>query len=125
MVVEFPCSYPAHSVFASDVSAIDQLEVVKRLQAEWSDNAVSCTIYYKPEELDEIKGWLAENYNTSIKTCSFLLHSDHGFDQAPFEEITKEAYDIMKGKTKPINSVEIDEKDMELEECATGACPIK
>jgi adenosylcobalamin-dependent ribonucleoside-triphosphate reductase len=125
MVVEFPCSYPAHSVFASDVSAVDQLEVVKKLQSEWSDNAVSCTIYYKKEEMDEIKEWLANNYNSSIKTCSFLLHSDHGFDQAPFEEITKEAYDIMKGKTKPITGVEINENDVELEECATGACPIK
>lgn len=125
MVVEFPCSYPAHSVFAGDVSAVEQLEVVKRLQTEWSDNAVSCTVYYKPEELEEIKSWLSENYNEYTKTVSFLLHSDHGFDQAPFEEITKEQYEEMKAKVKPIDSIEISEDEMELEECATGACPIK
>jgi hypothetical protein len=124
-VVEFPCSYPAHSVFAGDVSAVEQLETVKRLQTEWSDNAVSCTIYYKPEEIPEIKLWLKGNYNESVKTCSFLLHSDHGFDQAPFEEISEELYKELKAKTEPIIDVEVDENDVELEECATGACPIK
>ena len=35
------------------------------------------------------------NFNENIKTCSFLLHSEHGFDQAPLEEITKEKYEEM------------------------------
>jgi hypothetical protein len=31
----------------------------------------------------------------------------------------------MVSKTIPITSVEIKEDDMELQDCATGACPIK
>lgn len=125
MVVEFPCSYPPNTKFAKDMTALEQMEVVKRLQTEWSDNAVSCTVYYKKEELNDIKEWLSKNYHTSTKTMSFLLHSDHGFLQAPFEEITKEKYKKLKNKVKPLSKIDIDEKDMELEGCDNGQCPIK
>ena len=125
MVVEFPCSYPSHTVLAKDTSAIDQMEVVKRLQTEWSDNAVSCTVYYKKEELEDIKKWLNENYKVYTKSMSFLLHSDHGFAQAPFEEITEEQYLDLMSKVEPFESVDINEDDMELAECSGGHCPIK
>src|SRR5579859_1539017 len=39
VVVEFPCSYPRGTVLAKDTTAITQLEWVKKLQTEWSDNA--------------------------------------------------------------------------------------
>tara|TARA_B000000437_G_C11690001_1_gene322408 strand:- start:1366 stop:3579 length:2214 start_codon:yes stop_codon:yes gene_type:complete len=127
MVVEFPCSYPSDSIFAKDMTAIDQLETVKHLQTVWSDNSVSCTIYYRLHELDDIKKWLNDNYTNSVKTCSFLLHNDHGFVQAPFEEITKEYYDELVSKVEPIISGKIQQDD-EIDnshECAGGSCPIK
>jgi len=55
VVVSFPCEFPEGTRLANDMSAVDQLEVIKRLQAEWSDNSVSVTIYYRKEELDDIK----------------------------------------------------------------------
>ena len=125
VVVSFPCRYPAGTVVAKDVTAIDQLEVVKRLQAEWSDNAVSCTIYYKKDELGAIKTWLKANYNNHIKACSFLLHSDHGFVQAPYEEISEEQYAELTSKVSPITSLVLSEKDFELQDCEGGACPVK
>src|SRR5690606_12611541 len=79
VVVEFPFSYPEGTVLAKDTTAIDQLEWVKRLQTDWSDNSVSCTVYYRPEELEDIKKYLAKNYNKNFKSLSFLLHSGHGF----------------------------------------------
>lgn len=125
-VVSFPCSFPEGTKLAKDMSAVDQLEVIKRLQKDWSDNAVSVTIYYRKEEMEQIKQWLSENYNENLKSVSFLLHSDHGFDQAPLEEITKEQYDELKAKTTPIN--EIGQVDDELDtsaECISGVCPIR
>jgi ribonucleoside-triphosphate reductase (thioredoxin) len=124
-VVEFPCSYPEGTVCAKDVTAVDQLNYVKELQTNWSDNAVSCTVYYKKEELPQIKKWLSDNYNENTKSVSFLLHSDHGFKQSPFEEITKEKYLELKNKTIQITSAEVLEEDMELNECENGACPVK
>ena len=126
IVVEFPCKFPAHTTFASDVTAIDQLNVVTKLQREWSDNAVSVTVYYKKEELKGIKKWLKENYNEGLKSVSFLLHSEHGFDQAPLEEITKDQYYYMKEKTRPITNCNVREEDVKgIDECESGMCPIK
>lgn len=127
VIVEFPCRYPPNSIFAKDMSAIDQLETVKHLQTVWSDNAVSCTIYYRLEELDIIKEWLNNNYTNCVKTCSFLLHNDHGFIQAPFEEITKEEYEILIKNVVPITSgnIMLDEIPDNSHECMGGACPIK
>jgi ribonucleoside-triphosphate reductase len=126
VVVSFPCKYPEGTVVAKDVTAIDQMNFVKELQKNWSDNSVSCTVYYRKEELPAIKEWLKENYNHNVKTVSFLLHNDHGFDQAPYEEITKERYEELAAKVKPITSVEVREDDLlDSTECVTGACPIK
>lgn len=124
-VVEFPFSYPEGTVLASEMTAIDQLKVVERLQTEWSDNAVSCTVYYKPEELPEIREYLSKRYNKTFKTLSFLRHSGHGFDQAPLEEITKEQFDEINSRVELITSFD-GILDLSLDdECASGACPIR
>jgi len=127
MIIEFPCSYPEGTILAKDMTAIQQLETIRELQTNWSDNAVSVTIYYRLEELDAIKEWLNKNYNNYIKSCSFLLHNEHGFKQAPFEEITKEKYDELIKKVIPITSGKINiMKDNELSsDCVGGSCPIR
>jgi hypothetical protein len=123
-VVSFPFSYPEGTTVADDMTAIDQLEVVRRLQREWSDNAVSCTVYYKPEELPAIKEYLSKHYTDNFKTLSFLLHSGHGFEQAPLEPITKQEHEFLVALTRPITSVAQAEFSSE-DECVSGACPIK
>ena len=122
VVVSFPASFPKHTRVAADMTAIDQLEVIKELQTNWSDNAVSVTIYYKKEELREIQNWLSKNYNTNLKTVSFLLHSEHGFDQAPLEEITEEQYNEMIAS---IQEAKLEGDIEEMDGCENGHCPIK
>lgn len=130
-VISFPYALPEGTILAENCTAVQQLEYVKRLQTEWSDNAVSVTVYYRKEELPQIKDWLRSNYNNSVKTVSFLLHSDHGFKQAPLEKITREQYEEMVRTTTPITDVSSicynadDEKFLGEGECAGGACPLK
>jgi hypothetical protein len=125
VVVSFPCSFPENTTFASDMTAVDQLEVIKRLQAEWSDNSVSVTIYYRKEELDAIKEWLNENY-VDVKSVSFLLHNEHGFDQAPMEEITLEAWQEMSASVTPITTLsQLNMEDIDIADCEGGACPVR
>ena len=126
-IIEFPCCYPEGTVLAKDMTAIDQLNVIKDLQTNWSDNSVSVTIYYRLNELEDIKEWLRNNYTDNVKTCSFLLHNEHGFKQAPFEEITKEKYEELIKKVIPITSGNINtQADNELtSDCVGGACPIR
>ncbi len=84
-------------------------------------------VYYRKEELDDIKSWLSQNYDKGVKSVSFLLHSDHNFALPPYEEITEEQY------TKTVSKINFDlplvqskfDAEFDLENCATGACPVK
>jgi len=125
IVVEFPCKVSDKTPIAANFSWKEQLEAVRWLQANWSDNSVSCTVYYRKEDLEDIKQYLAENYSNNFKTVSFLLYHGHGFIQAPYETISKEEYANMVKNVIPITSVEIKESDFDLNDCDSGACPIK
>jgi hypothetical protein len=124
VVVSFPFSYPEGTKLAKDMTAIDQLEEIKKLQTIWSDNSVSCTVYYRKEELPEIRAYLKKHYKGSFKSLSFLLHSEHGFQQAPYEEITKEEFSELVSKTTIITSINDGEIGLD-DDCASGACPVR
>jgi len=125
VVVSFPFAFPEGTRLAAEMTAIDQLEVVKQLQKDWSDNSVSCTIYYRKEELPEIRKYLKKNYKNNHKSLSFLLHSEHGFKQAPLEEISKEEYEALVARTTLITQIDEATIGLDEDECATGACPIR
>lgn len=126
-VVEFPCKSPDNAVLAKDMTAVEQLEWVKKMQSDWADNAVSVTVYYRKEELPEIKEWLSANYTSSVKSVSFLLHSDHNFPLPPYEEVDKETYEKILGKVNYDAPLVMDASGTELDpsECVGGACPIR
>jgi ribonucleoside-diphosphate reductase alpha chain len=105
------------------MTAVAQLDLVKKMQTLWADNAVSVTVYYKKEELSDIKEWLKKNYKDSVKSVSFLLHSEHGFKQAPYEEITEAQYKELSSKIKQVKAVT--SGDNLLDDCSAGSCPIK
>lgn len=125
VVVEFPCRVSENTPVAANFTWKEQLDNVRRVQKDWSDNSVSCTVYYKKEDLPEIKKYLKEHFRNEIKTVSFLLYQGHGFIQAPYETISKEKYEELIKNTKPITSVEIKENDFQVLECENGSCPIK
>lgn len=126
-VVDFPCESPEGSVLAASMTAVEQLDWVKKMQTEWADNAVSVTVYYRKEELPAIQEWLSKNYDKSVKSVSFLLHSDHNFVLPPYEEISEADY--RKAIAKIDTSIPLVQRSfdglIEMDDCATGACPIK
>jgi hypothetical protein len=124
-IVTFPFSYPQGTLLAKDVTALDQLKLIRMYQTLWSDNAVSCTVYYTKEELPSIKTYLLKNYDNSVKSVSFLLRNDAGFHQAPFEEISKEAYDELVRTTKPLTRINCELELSEDDECGRGGCPVR
>jgi ribonucleotide reductase alpha subunit len=126
VVVYFPCKTPEGSILTKDMDVLKQLDMVKKLQTIWSDNAVSVTAYYKPEELESLKVWLKDNYEHNIKSVSFLLFKDHGFKQAPYQEIDEAAYLTASSKVKPLSNMTINSNEMlDMAECSSGACPIR
>lgn len=125
VVVSFPCVTADGTPTNKELSAVEQLQYVSRLQSVWSDNAVSCTVYYRKEELPDIRAWLAEHYETEVKSVSFLLANEHGFKQAPYEEITEDEYNALVLSVMPLVSVEYAGEFMDSDECSTGACPVR
>lgn len=125
MVVDFYVEAPEGMPVADeDWDTWKQLDVVKMAQEHWADQSVSVTVYYRKEEIAELKLWLADNLQY-IKTISFLCHSDHGFKQAPKEKITKDQFARLSARVKAIDFDEIAEGDLESQECVSGACPIR
>lgn len=126
VVVYFPCKTPEGSILTKNMDVIKQLDMVKKLQTIWSDNAVSVTAYYKPEELDTLKTWLKDNYEHNVKSVSFLLFKDHGFKQAPYQEIDEATYLSASAKVKPLTTISTGSTEMlDMAECSSGACPIR
>lgn len=125
ILIQFPCAMPENTLTSKDMSALRQLELVKELQTYWADNSVSVTVYYKPEELEGIKKWISENYKDNCKTLSFLLHTEHGFKQAPYEEIDENTYTTMSSEVKPIIIKNGYSSEVLNVECSSGACPIR
>lgn len=76
--------------------------------------------------MPEIRAYLERNYRDNHKSLSFLLHSEHGFKQAPYEEVTKEQFDELMAKTTVITKLENIKLDLDAsDECTSGACPIR
>lgn len=129
-IIEFYLKADDNSILAENMTAIDQMEIIKRLQRDWSDNSISCSIYYTLEEIPQIKEYLKKNYNDNFKSLSFLLRYNHGFKNAPLEAITEEQY---KEYTKNLKDIDLsmlgETKEEELYEnsmeCAGGSCPIR
>jgi hypothetical protein len=126
LVVDFYQSAPeGYPVADRDWGILKQLEILKMAQKHWADQAVSVTVYFKKEDIQSIKEWLSSNLQ-ELKTISFLCHSEHGFKQAPKEAITREQYEKLSAKIKPIDLDQLDAQgNIDSQECANGACPIK
>jgi ribonucleoside-triphosphate reductase (thioredoxin) len=101
-----------------------QLDTLLMAQKHWADQAVSVTVYYRKEELPQIKAWLGNNLQY-LKSISFLCHNDHGFKQAPKEAIDEETFGKLSANVKPINIDAIDSGSLDNLECEGGVCPIK
>jgi ribonucleoside-triphosphate reductase len=92
-VFEFPIEQK-NARSAGEVSAQEQFELLALLQREWSDNMISCTIYFDPEKEGKELGELLLRYVPQIKSVSLLPHTQKGvYIQMPYEGITKEEYE--------------------------------
>ena len=135
-VISIPQKSPKGSILRTE-SAIDLLERTKKFNMEWvkeghrkgdNTNNVSATISVKQEEWEEVGKWMWENRKT-FNGLSVLPYDNGSYTQAPFEDITEEKYNKMKGHLNNIDLTLIkettDETDLNGQvACAGGACEI-
>jgi len=106
----------------SDVSLWEQLENAAQYQAWWADNQVSCTVTFKEHEKQYIP-YALQLYETRLKGISFLPLKSHGYEHAPYQEITEEEYKKYVSGLKRLNlSGTVNEVIDKF--CDGGACEI-
>jgi len=113
-------------------ASVSQLDRYRMLMETWCEQNVSNTISYDPSEVPEIIDWMLENWDSYVGV-SFLFRNDPtknaedlGYAYLPQEVVTQEAYEEYVAGLKPINYEGIELRDDGLiEECATGACPVR
>ncbi len=91
-VLEFPVKAPAGAVFKDDVSALDLIKEWKRLKEHYVEHNPSATIYVGPDEWITVGNFVYENWDW-VGGLSFLPRSEHVYQLAPYEAITKEEYE--------------------------------
>ena len=129
MVASFPMKAPDGAVCRGSQTAIEQMELWLMYQDDWCEHKPSCTVYVKEHEWVEVGAWVWERFDR-ISGISFLPHSDHVYQQAPYEDLTKEQYEAMLDTMpKGIDwSAMIEDKDnteaSQTLACVAGACEI-
>ena len=123
IVVYFPVKSNNFERSKNDVTIWEQMENVAQMQYYWSDNQVSATVTFRPEEARDIPKVL-ELYETKIKAISFLPLTDHKYVQAPYQEITEEEYkEAIKG-LKPIKFNSLDTHETTDSYCSNESCTL-
>lgn len=90
-VFSFPIKAPEGAPTRNDLSAIEQLELWLIYQRHWCEHKPSVTITVKDDEWLDVGAWVWR-YFDEISGVSFLPHSDHTYQQAPYEEIDEKDY---------------------------------
>ncbi len=124
VVAEFPIHEKYFDRSKNDVSIWEQAQNAADYQKFWSDNQVSITITFKPEEAGQIKHVL-ECFEDKLKSVSFLPNKDHGYKQAPYEEISKERYEEMISIIQPLFLGDTRDRAIGERYCDSDKCEVK
>lgn len=123
-VISFPVREKFFRKGKADVSIWEQLELAAQMQHYWADNSVSVTVTVRPGEEKDLAQALSM-YDSRLKSVSILPLKDHGYEQAPYIETTKAAYDLMQKHLKPIKPGSIaGSHDNDETGCTNDSCSI-
>ena len=91
VVFSFPFKSPDAAICRTDMKALEQLHVWKRVSDHWCEHKPSVTVSVKEHEWVEVGNWCYSNFD-SLSGISFLPFSDHSYRQAPYQDSTKQEY---------------------------------
>ena len=131
-VIQVPQKAPEGAIYRTE-SAIKFLERVKRWNTEWvhpghidgqNTHNGSATVSVKEDEWEMVGEWMWENRNT-FNGLSVLPYFGGSYQQAPFEDTTKEVYEEMFESLKGIDLTKVvemtDDTDLAGELACIGA----
>jgi ribonucleoside-triphosphate reductase len=128
-VFSFPMKAPKGAILRNDKTAIEQLETWLIYQRHWCEHKPSVTISVKDEEWPEVGAWVWKHFD-EISGVSFLPHSNHTYQQAPYEDCTKDQFDELASRTPTAiiweNFIEAEDNTtgQQTLACTAGSCEI-
>ena len=97
-VFSFPMQSPLGAVHTADMTAIQQLEMWLVYQRHWCEHKPSVTINVKADEWLEVGAFVFKHFD-EMSGVSFLPFNEHTYQQAPYQECTKENFYDMVDKS--------------------------
>ena len=117
-VFSFPQKAPKGCITRNQRTAIEQLEFWRTYQDHWCEHKPSATIYVKEDEWLDVGAWIYRNFD-KVSGLSFLPNSEHIYQQAPYQDLTKSEYEEWV-KKMPTNVDWSKLSDYELTDHTTG-----
>ena len=93
-VFSFPQKAPAGAVTRNDMTAIEQLEMWLTYQRHWCEHKPSITVSVRDSEWVSVGAFVYEHFD-EMSGVSFLPHSDHTYQQAPYQDCDKSDYEAL------------------------------
>jgi len=119
-VFSFPMQSPKGAVTRTQTTAVDQLELWKTYAIHWCEHKPSITVSVKEEEWMDVGAWVYENFDVA-SGVSFLPHSDHTYQQAPYQDIEPDEYLEWKQRMEVVHIDWNKLTDFEKEDNTTGS----
>ena len=118
-VFSFPQKSPEGAVTRNDMSALEQLNLWLVYQRNWCEHKPSVTISVREHEWLEVGAWVYKHFD-EVSGVSFLPHSDHTYQQAPYQDIGKTEYEeLLSLMPKAIDWAKL--SDYETEDTSKGS----
>ena len=96
-VFSFPMKAPKGAVTRNERNAIEQLDLWLMYQRYYCEHKPSVTISVREHEWMEVGAWVYKHFD-EVSGVSFLPHSDHTYQQAPYEECDRKTHDELAWK---------------------------
>ena len=90
-VFSFPVAAPTGSTTRNDKTAIEQLRHYLTFKRHWCEHNPSITVYVKENEWMDVGAWVYKHLD-DVGGVSFLPHSEHVYQQAPYQDISEADY---------------------------------
>ena len=130
-IFSFPIKVDPKAIFRNDRTAIEQLEHWLIVNQHYTEHNPSITVYVKEDEWIEVANWVYNNFD-KVQGVSFLPHSDHSYEQAPYQDCTAAEYDVLLSKMpknvdwSQLSKYELDDETTGVQQlaCVSGVCSI-
>ena len=93
-VFSFPQKSPDKAVTRDDMTAIEQLKLWLTYQRHWCEHKPSVTITVRDNEWMAVGAFVYDHFD-EMSGVSFLPHSDHTYQQAPYQDCGKHDYEML------------------------------